>query len=342
MTDFKTILPKISVILPVYNGLHYLEEAINSVLGQSFKDFELIIINDGSTDGSERVIEKFDDPRIRYFKQENHGLPATLNIAIIHARGQYIARQDQDDICLPLRFQKQVEFLNAHPDVGMVGTCAEIWAGNERTDRVLTHPTDEASLRFGLLFNNLFVHSSIMIRRSVFEQVGAYSEDKSRQPPEDYELWSRVMKKFKVANLPEVLMVYREVPNSMSRTGVNPFLPNLVRISAENIAWASGRAVDSPEVIALSRLSHGVYEDIPRGIRFAALAAVLNDAADRIARTSGVLPRDLEAPLQTKLKVLRYHYLNYRSGGLIGKMTGGRLGRYVKGWVKRMLSVSHS
>ena len=342
MTIFKTILPQLSVILPVYNGLPYLEEAIKSILGQSFGDYELIIINDGSTDGSELVVGKFKDSRIRYFKQQNHGLPATLNIAISHACGEYIARQDQDDICLPKRFQKQVEYLNAHPGVGMVGAAAQIWAGNELTSRQLTHPRDDATLRFGLLFNNLFVHSSIMIRRSVFEQVGAYSEDKSRQPPEDYELWSRVMKKFKVANLPEVLMVYREVPNSMSRTGVNPFLPNLVRISAENIAWASGRAVDSPEVIALSRLSHGVYEDIPRGIRFAALAAVLNDAADRIARTSGVLPRDLEAPLQTKLKVLRYHYLNYRSGGLIGKMTGGRLGRYVKGWVKRMLSVSHS
>jgi glycosyltransferase involved in cell wall biosynthesis len=335
------VAPKLSVILPVYNGRRYLEESINSVLSQSFVDFELIIMNDGSTDDCEGLIEEFRDMRIRYFKHENKGLSATLNIAIRHARGRYIARQDQDDICLPLRFQKQIDFLDMHPDVGMVGTAAHIWAGSESTDRRLTHPIHEASLRMGLLVNNLFVHSSIMIRRCVFEKVGGYCEDNTRQPPEDYELWSRVMREFRVANLPDVLMIYREVANSMSRTGVDPFGPNLIKITSENIAWASGWAIDSPEVVAISRLSHGAYKDIPQGMRFAGLSSVVRDAANKIAIASCLPVNEFDATLQARLKILLYQYMNYRTGGILSKVTRVRLGRYVRGIARRMLSLSH-
>ena len=333
--------PKLSVILPVYNGLPYLEEAIKSVLHQSFRNFELLVINDGSTDGSMALIEKLDDPRVRFFQQENKGLAATLNGAISLSRGQYIARQDQDDVCFPLRFQKQVEFLDAHPDVGMVGTSAEIWVGNERTNRLLEHPTDDPSLKFNLLFNNYFVHSSIMIRRSVLEEVGGYSEDKSRQPPEDYELWSRVMRKYKVSNLPEVLMAYREVPSSMSRAGVNPFLHKIIKISAENIAWASGRAADSPEVIALSKLWRGIYDDIPRGIGFPQMEATLKEAALRIAKASGISYMLLEPVFKARIRRLRYIYLDYRSGGLVGRMMGSRAGNHVKKVAARILKGTH-
>jgi len=152
--------PIVSVILPVYNGLPYLEEALDSVLTQSFRDFELIVINDGSTDGSAAIIENLHDPRIRFFQQTNKGLATTLNRAISLARGKYIARQDQDDVSLPTRFERQVAFLDANQEAGMVGTGAEIWVGNERTNRFLQHPADNAAIKFGLLFDNHFVHSS--------------------------------------------------------------------------------------------------------------------------------------------------------------------------------------
>jgi glycosyltransferase involved in cell wall biosynthesis len=323
-------MPKISVILPVYNGQDYLAEAIESVLSQSFRDFELIIINDGSTDSSPEIIGKFDDPRIRFFQQSNQGLAATLNRAISLARGEYIARQDQDDVCLPSRFEKQINFLEANPDVGMVGTSAEIWVGNERTSRLLKHPTDDASIKFSLLFDNHFIHSSVMIRRSVFEKVDGYAVDFSRQPPEDYELWSRIMKKYKLANLPDVLMAYREVEGSMSRTGLNPFLPNLIKISAENIAWTSGFSLDSAEVIAISRLSHGVFDQIPQGTNFSKMKSVLCLAAVKIANDSEITPSDLESILQRRINKLHYQYFNYRCGGLIGKMVNSRIGSYIK------------
>ena len=329
--------PKLSVILPVYNGLPYLETAIDSVLRQTFQDFELIVINDGSSDGSASIVEKLDDPRIRFFQQKNQGLAVTLNRGISLSRGEYIARQDQDDVCFPMRLQKQVAYLDANPDVGMVGTSAEILVGNERTNRMLIHPADDASIRFGLLFDNYFVHSSVMLRRSVLEKVGGYSEDKSRQPPEDYELWSRVMRTHKLANLPEALMAYREVPSSMSRVGVSPFLHNLVKISAENIAWASDRAVDSTEVVALSKLMHGDYDGMPHGVKFSEMRAVLDKAMLRISKESGVTPQQMAVISRGKINRLRYRYVDYYSGGLIGKALNSRIGCYAKSMVRRLL-----
>ena len=326
--------PILSVILPVYNGSSTLLEAIDSILSQSFSDFELIIINDGSIDGSAALIEQLDDPRIQFLQQSNHGLAATLNRGISIAKGVYIARQDQDDISFGSRFQEQVTFLNANPEVGMVGTNAEIWVDNERTDRTLTHPTDDASLKFSLLFDNCFVHSSVMIRRAALEKVGGYSEDSSRQPPEDYELWSRIMKEYKLANLPGNLVAYREVEGSMSRTGVSPFLPNLIKISAENIAWASGRPADSTEVATLSKLLHSDYKLTSNAAGLFAMKALLTQAALNIAESAGIFPQQLDNALAWRIKSLFYRYLNYRCGGLPQIMLNSRTGNYLKKIVK--------
>ena len=333
--------PKLSIILPVYNGLPYLAEAINSILHQTLQDFELIIINDGSTDGSGELIGQINDARVRYYRQSNRGLAATLNRGIALARGQYIARQDQDDVSFPLRLEKQAGFLDAHPDVGMVGMAAEIWVGDVRTDRQLRHPSDDASIRFGLLFDNYFVHSSVMIRRSVLEEVGGYSEDLSRQPPEDYELWSRVMRSYQVANLPEVLMAYRELPGSMSRSGVNPFLSKLVKISAENIAWAVDCPVNSREVVALAKLMHGDYRDMPRGARLKAMISIMQAAAQRIVRESHATPEQIMLSLRSQMNRLRYRYVDYRCGGLIGMVVHSHIGRYVRSLVSQLSGRGH-
>lgn len=327
--------PLVSVLLPVYNGAQYLARAIASVLSQSVCEFEIVVVNDGSRDASADIVHQFKDARIRYYEQENRGLPATLNRAISLAYGCYLARQDQDDLSSPERLQKQLTFLDAHPDVGMVGTCAEIWKDHQKTERLLGHSADDAALRFHLLFDNPFVHSSVMIRRHVLDKVGGYTEDPSRQPPEDYELWSRVARKFRVANLTETLLVYREVGGSMSRSGENPFLRNLMRISAENISLASGREMTFPDVVALSRLSHGVYDGIPRGIRFSALKAILHDATRRVADESGVPFGQMERLMKEKLARLRYHFLAYRTGGLLAKIPGGASVRYVRNAAKR-------
>lgn len=212
--------PLISVILPVYNAENYLRQSIDSILSQTFTQFELIIINDGSTDGSQRIIDSCNDARIVKVKQENIGLADTLNKGIAMARAPIIARQDNDDISLPQRLQMQYDFLNKHSDVALVGAMADII--NEQggpTGRSHRHPQKNIELKFFLLFNNPFVHSLVMFRKRVVQDLGGYSNDPLVF--EDYNLWSRLARQHKIANLPDVLLNYREVNTGMSKTTGN-------------------------------------------------------------------------------------------------------------------------
>lgn len=249
--------PIISVILPVYFGERYLRESINSILTQTFTDFEFIIFDDGSTDGSRKILESYDDPRIHLIFQENAGLPETLNRAIALCKGRYIARQDHDDISLPMRLQKQFEYLEANSGCAMIGTGADIWSEEKVSNRHHAHPSDCSTLRFELLFNNPFVHSSLMFRSQVFRELGLYSTDPARQPPEDYELISRIARRYPIANLKERLVIYRETFNSMSSVirpdalkKNNLFKDRLALISAENIEYESHKTL-TPSKAAL-------------------------------------------------------------------------------------------
>jgi len=209
--------PVISVLLPVYNAERYVAEAISSILTQTFTDFELIIINDGSTDNSGNVIKQFKDQRIILVEQNNQGLATSLNNGLKIAKGRYIARQDNDDVSAPDRFQKQVEYLEKHPGIGLLGTAALIVdENNKETGRFHQHPLSSHELKYFLLFDNPFVHSSVMIRRTVMQQVGTYYTGK--QYFEDYNLWSAIARVSGVANLPDKLVRYREVSQGMSKT----------------------------------------------------------------------------------------------------------------------------
>lgn len=252
----------VSVVLPVYQGEHTLTPAISSILAQQGidGDVELLVIDDGSTDQSLRlaidIASESNSSNIAIFHHENIGLAATLNRGASLASGRYIARQDQDDIVMPGRLAKQVEFLNANQHIAMVGTWAQIYYGDTQSSRYHRHPSSNAALQLELLFDNPFVHSSMMIRKNVLEEVGGYSTDNSRQPPEDYELWSRVARRYEVANLPEVLTIYREVSGSMSRSGVNPFLDNVIRISSENLHYFLESKYSIDQCVALAELYH--------------------------------------------------------------------------------------
>jgi len=217
---------------------------------------EIIVLDDGSIDGSWEIISTYFDPRFRAVSHTNMGLAKTLNQGIASSKAQFIARQDQDDLVLPGRFAKQIAFLESNPDVAIVGTWSHIYSGDIPTSRYHRHPSSNEALQLELLFDNPFVHSSMMIRTDVLRDIGGYSEDKTRQPPEDYELWSRVARKYRVANLPEVLTVYREVPGSMSRTGESPFLGNVIRISTENLFHVLVPTYSETDCAALAELYH--------------------------------------------------------------------------------------
>jgi len=197
--------PKITVLMPVYNCEKYLREAIESILNQTFPDFELLIINDGSADKSVEIIESYNDPRIRLIHNEqNQGLIATLNKGLDLCTGEYIARMDADDISLPTRLEKQVKFLESNPDIAICGALIKTF-GNVNSS-IFRYPEDHESIKSTLIFKNSIAHPSIMMKKSAIK--GLYF-DPSFKHAEDYELWIRASKYLKLFNIQEVLLLYR-------------------------------------------------------------------------------------------------------------------------------------
>jgi glycosyltransferase involved in cell wall biosynthesis len=198
-------LPKVTVLLPVFNAEPFLREALDSIMAQSFSDFEILAIDDGSRDQSARILASYGDPRLRIIRHgANLGLVASLNEGLADAKGEYIARMDADDISLPARFDKQVRFLDSNPDIGLCGTWARRF-GEDR--RIMAGPAESAMIRCELLFQSAFVHPSVMMRR------GALSDHsltyRRSAHTEDIELWQRVVEAFPVANIPRILLKYR-------------------------------------------------------------------------------------------------------------------------------------
>lgn len=297
--------PRVSVVLPVYNGGAYLRGAIDSVLGQTFRDLEVIAVDDGSTDGSSALLDAVDDPRMRVLHQANQGLPAALNRGIALSRGEYVARQDHDDISHSERVAAQVAYLDTHPDCALLGTRADIYHGDRLTGRVHMHPLGDPALRFELLFDNPFVHSSVMIRRCVLDALGGYATDLRRQPPEDYELWSRIARGHRVANLAASLVQYREVPGSFSRAR-DPF-PRLAFLSAENLTACLGPGVHAADVSDLVALMHQHFDAVSPSPSLIRMMAIVRDAAARIDPHR--VDAELTAHVDARLALLKRRYL---------------------------------
>lgn len=198
------------MLLPVYNGERYLQSALDSVLVQTFRDFELIAVDDGSTDGSLAVLLRCRDSRLRVLcNARNQGVIASLNRGLVEARGEYVARVDADDPSHPERFAKQVDFLDRNPDVVLIG--ARHRAVDDR-GRVIdvepdARPTAHDEIFPTLLAKNVFVHSAVMFRRAAVVAAGGY--DPRAQHAEDYDLWLRLSERHRVANLPEILVDWR-------------------------------------------------------------------------------------------------------------------------------------
>lgn len=198
---------KVSIIMPVYNGEKYLEAAIDSIRNQTYKNWELIIINDGSTDNTENIINQYADDRIKYITNEtNLGLIATLNKAIDFCKGEYIARMDADDICEKGRLSKQIDFLEAHPLVAMCGTNAIVIDENGNRKGNIINLSSNDYIQINLLFSVPIVHPSIVLRASVLKNNRYNSEYKHI---EDYELWCRIADKYPISNLSSKLLKYR-------------------------------------------------------------------------------------------------------------------------------------
>ncbi len=211
--------PKVSIVMSVYNGTLYLRESLESILNQTFTDFEFIIIDDKSTDNSWEILTEYNnrDPRIKLCRNtENLGLTKSLNKGLQQAQGEYIARQDADDVSLPDRFKLQTNFLDQHLEVGALGTSAEVIDEQGKTIEQSIVPVEHESIQAYLLVNNCLHHSSMMARRSLVEALRGYKQE--LRYAQDYDLWWRFSQSARLANLPDNLVQVRRSKKNLTNT----------------------------------------------------------------------------------------------------------------------------
>lgn len=211
------INPKITVVMAVYNGEKYIKESIECVLNQTFQDFELLIINDGSTDESVSVVESFQDSRIRLIHNEkNSGILFTRNRGLQEALGEYVAVLDCDDLCTPNRLETQYNFLEANPNIAVCGTWGIMIDENGAVfGHKIMPETNKDLVSIAMLFTNQFIHSSVLYRKEIALQAGGYT---GVNGCEDFGLFSRISIHHKMANLPEFITQYREHNQGISKT----------------------------------------------------------------------------------------------------------------------------
>ena len=222
--------PAVSVLMSVRNGEPWVRPAVLSVLAQTASDLELIVIDDGSTDATADLLAALREPRLRVERQEPVGLTRSLNRALALARAPLLARLDADDVALPERLARQRAFLDEHLDVGLLGTGAREVDPSGREVGIVSPPAEDADIRRALIRANPFVHSSVMMRRSVLERVGGY--DEALAVAQDYDLWMRMSRITRLGNLPNPLVVRRLLPGRVSA------VRDAERLSAEaRVRW---------------------------------------------------------------------------------------------------------
>ncbi|MHB8753369.1 MAG: glycosyltransferase [Candidatus Acidiferrales bacterium] len=201
--------PRLCVVMSVFNGQAFLAEAIESILNQTFRDFEFIIIDDGSTDKTAEILSVYarDDARIRVIHHENKGRTASLNIGISVAKGDYIARMDADDIALPDRFQQQIDFLERYAEIGLLGGAIDLIEDTGRVLRTVQPPVEDSEIKSMMLHSNPMWHPSVVMRKDVAVAAGGYR--KAFKESEDYDLFLRIGERSQLANLANPVLQYR-------------------------------------------------------------------------------------------------------------------------------------
>ena len=239
--------PLVSVAMPVLNGERFLREAVESILDQTFRDFEFIIINDGSTDGTASILDSYarSDPRVRVYQQENKGLIASRNRGCGLARGKYLAQMDADDIAVRDRLEWQIEFMERHPEIGVVGGQMKLIDSAGRAFYCVRYPVENEEIKSALLLCCPFGQNAVVIRKEAFLSVGGY-----RRPfdlAEDYDLWLRIAERWGLANLEAVVVKYRIHPGQVSYQKLRQQTLSILAA----LALATLRRSGSPEPLIL-------------------------------------------------------------------------------------------
>ena len=246
----------VSIIMPVYNGEKYLKEAIDSILNQTYTNFEFIIIDDCSTDQSVKIISSYTDSRIHFHQNnENLNLIKTLNLGLHVAKGDYIARMDQDDISMFDRIEKQVLFLEANKHIGLVGSAFELLHSHDivgdrfGSHKIIAYAQNDEKLRVQLIYNNIVSHPTAMFRKKLIDEHNLHYE-LAYTHAEDYRLWTQIAKFAKIANIDAVLLKYRVHAAQISEKFKDVQLDSKNRV-AHSFFYENGFDFDLEEVLYL-------------------------------------------------------------------------------------------
>lgn len=245
--------PRVTVLMSVHNGGRYLRASIESVLAQTRRDFEFLILDDASTDDSAAQVESFSDLRMRLIRlPENIGLTRALNRGLREARGEFVARQDSDDLSAPQRLEKQIAFLDVHPEAPLIGSSARLIDAEGRSRGVRDLPHEPVAIRWLSLLDNPMIHTAVLARAAVIrDELGGY--DESFPCCQDYDLWARTMIAHPVWNLRERLVSVREHASSISanrQAEARAMVRRVTRRLAD--AWLAALALDDAEIALLA------------------------------------------------------------------------------------------
>lgn len=268
MPGLNAIPPTVSVVLPVHNSASVISETLDSVLGQTFSDFEFVVVDDASTDETGAIVDDYArrDERIQvHHLAQNRGVGGATNYGVTRARGRYIARMDHDDIALPHRLERQVAYLDRHPEVGAVGGLVEILGveGHRRAKR--RGPLAPAHIAWTLFFTNVMVHPTVMLRRDVLEAAGWYP-DGYHVGTEDYALFLQLAASTRLAILPEVVLLYRVWGNNATSRAFERQEQEAARALQHALHAHWGVEASVEEARALRGLAVESYQVDPAGI----------------------------------------------------------------------------
>lgn len=293
----------VTVLMPVYNGEKHLAEAISSILGQTYRDFEFLIINDGSTDKSDEIILSYTDSRIRYIKNEtNLKLIATLNKGIDLASGKYIARMDADDIALPHRLERQVLFLEKNPNVIVAGSWYKCIGDLETTTQ---YPVSHEEIKMEMLYHCPICHPSVMWRVNTYAEVHFCAEFLHA---EDYDLWSRLIVLGEFTNIPEVLLCYRIHQQSVSRSNQETQNKNSIRVRLNQFE-KMGIKLTSTECNLYTEFCYANWSFFNNKDLVKALGHIINAILIANNKSSYITPSIFE-----KYILRKWYHLNYNCG----------------------------
>lgn len=252
--------PAVTVLMTVFNAGRFLEPSIRSILQQTFRDFEFLIVDDSSSDGSAELAEAWAarDPRIKVIRNANNrGQTVCLNQGLGLARGRWIARHDADDLSHPTRLAVQHRFATSQPGIALLGTNGRIIDEQDRLVGLLDAPLSQEAITWTAPFLNPFMHTSVMFRADIIrDEFGGY--DASYRIAQDYELWTRVISKYRGANLPQRLVCYRHLATSMSKVGSEQAFAEAAEVSRREAGRIFGRELTSAEARLIAAFREGL------------------------------------------------------------------------------------